>query len=533
MPVLLSNQVHALLQESKIAVSHKYLEKLLLSHPDYPSLLSITDTLDKLGIESASLVVDKERLQEIPVPFLAHLNVKGNEFVVVNEISKVNEVHPQFQDKWDGIIVAVEKSDKWLNEENETWIRKEKVKKTKITAAIVTIVALVCTGVITNFSLAYTGILLTSLIGLGISVLIVQQELGISNPLIEQVCGAGIKNDCKAVLKSNGASLFNGFDWADAGIIYFSSFSVLHLLAVLSGSLLTAPAPLFAAAAVPFIIYSVYYQWRVVKKWCRLCLATVSILLIQAALYWPQIISYDFSLTHISQWLPAGLVLTLSASAWLLWIKPFLKKQKDNREEYFGLVRFKNNANVFTPLLQQQRVADITTFPGDIEIGNPHSSTKIVVACNPYCGPCARAHMLLHTMVEKNDISLRIRFTFKIEEEDDKKTIAVKHMLEVIAGNPGSSPKLARQMLHDWFTWIDYEKFKTAYPVIKRVHVNETMNAMVNWTRTTGIKFTPTVFVNGFELPPQYNINELDAVLKELPAQSLNAVSEEGQYTPV
>jgi len=38
-----------------IPVSKTFLREQLLSHPDYPSLLSITDTLNELHIENTAL----------------------------------------------------------------------------------------------------------------------------------------------------------------------------------------------------------------------------------------------------------------------------------------------------------------------------------------------------------------------------------------------------------------------------------------------------------------------------------------------
>jgi ABC-type bacteriocin/lantibiotic exporter with double-glycine peptidase domain len=65
------------LQKLNIPVSARYIKEKFLSHPDYPSLLSITDSLNELGIENAALVVDKEKLNEIPIPFLAHIYTKA------------------------------------------------------------------------------------------------------------------------------------------------------------------------------------------------------------------------------------------------------------------------------------------------------------------------------------------------------------------------------------------------------------------------------------------------------------------------
>src|SRR5687767_1508904 len=101
------------LQYAGIGVSKKYIDDQLQSHPDYPSLISITDTLDELGIENMSMVVDKERLDELPIPFLAHSPVNGGGFIVINNIEQQIRQDKEFEKNWDGIVVLVEKPASW------------------------------------------------------------------------------------------------------------------------------------------------------------------------------------------------------------------------------------------------------------------------------------------------------------------------------------------------------------------------------------------------------------------------------------
>ena len=112
----LSATVYTWLKELKIPVSKTYLKQQLLSHPDYPSLLSITDTLNELGIDNAAVQVEKEQLGEITTPFLAHLNVNGGEFTVVRNVEDPGI--PDFFNRWGGVIIAAEKSNNWNHAAN-------------------------------------------------------------------------------------------------------------------------------------------------------------------------------------------------------------------------------------------------------------------------------------------------------------------------------------------------------------------------------------------------------------------------------
>lgn len=50
------------LSSMDIKISSALLKEAMQTHPDYPSLLSITDTLDELGIDNAALVINYLRI---------------------------------------------------------------------------------------------------------------------------------------------------------------------------------------------------------------------------------------------------------------------------------------------------------------------------------------------------------------------------------------------------------------------------------------------------------------------------------------
>ena len=66
--------ITALLRASGIKTTNpRDLNLHLASHPEYPSLRSITDTLDYFDINNIAARVDKSSLSQLPRMFLAHL----------------------------------------------------------------------------------------------------------------------------------------------------------------------------------------------------------------------------------------------------------------------------------------------------------------------------------------------------------------------------------------------------------------------------------------------------------------------------
>ena len=517
MALNLEQQVGRWLRSMGINISSSLLREKLQTHPDYPSLLSVTDTLDDLGIDNAALQIEKEWLNEAPLPFLAHNAAKG-EFVIINDIAKQISENPYFEKNWNGTALLAEKTYNWQHTENLERLGKERKRKQTILLALSSVVALAGLCLINNFSWQQTGLLITTLAGCAIAVLIMQHELGISNELTEQLCSAGKHTDCDAVMHSKGSHLSKWLNWADAGIIYFASYSFLLVTLLYTGNAAVIfLLAILSCAAVPFTLFSLYYQWRIVKKWCTLCLLTVSVLWLQFFFLLPVTLSLSkgdtWRLIAPSDLLFTAFTFCTISTAWLLLLNPAFKKNKDLRSKNFFLLRFKNNPDVFVTFLKQQRKADTTPFENDLQLGNPDAAVQIVIACNPYCSPCATAHKTLHELAEATDIGLTIRLSVKPEDNEDKRTIAGKYIMQVV-NKMGTDFK--RNVLHDWYALMDLEKFMKKYPLQKETDIRQQLQAHEQWNKEAKIEFTPTLFINGYQLPRQYRTEDLKNLLKRM-----------------
>ena len=73
-----------------------------------------------------------------------------------------------------------------------------------------------------------------------------------------------------------------------------------------------------------------------------------------------------------------------------------------------------------------------------------------------------------------------------------------------------------RQALIDWYTpdQKDYEMFAAKYSLNGELEMKESkLEAMNKWCREVDISFTPTFFVNGYQLPETYTIEDLKYLL--------------------
>ena len=131
--------------------------------------------------------------------------------------------------------------------------------------------------------------------------------------------------------------------------------------------------------------------------------------------------------------------------------------------------------------------------------GNPAAPYQIVIACNPYCGPCARAHQAIEHLFEKypEKFSVAVRFALQKNDDNDNKVITVKEIMKVAKTKPLESIK-------DWYSLLNLEKFKQLHRT-NGEQVDAAVDKHIIWSKAVDIKATPTIFLNGRRLPELYS----------------------------
>ncbi len=77
--------------------------------------------------------------------------------------------------------------------------------------------------------------------------------------------------------------------------------------------------------------------------------------------------------------------------------------------------------------------------------------------------------------------------------------------------------KNTENLIHYWFELWDLQKFKKKYLVNTDDELGEKLGARHHtWAKEVNITHTPTFFVNGYELPKEYAIDDLLAMVPSL-----------------
>lgn len=434
-----------------------------------------------------------------------------------------------FINSWSGVVLVTETTDNSGEKLYKQNRHNEVVQILKIPALFILALA---TIVINSFALYnlttqsnqlvyYTIITFLKLIGLVVTSLLLWYEVDKANPILQQICTAGSKTNCNAILSSKQSKLFGLISWSEIGFLYFTG-SFLYL--ILNPTASFQIIQLLNIVALPYTIFSIFYQWRIAKQWCVLCLAVQAILLSEfiVALSTSQLKSIPLINQLTNQPINPSFILIPNLQflvsfllPLLFWytLKPNLLKAQENKRNKRSLMRLKYDTRIFNALLPKQKQIVETTNGLGIEIGNPNAENTIIKVCNPYCGPCATAHPEIEAILEANpNVKAKIIFTAS-NKPNDPLVQPVKHLLAIAAQNIEAQTK---QALDDWYLAKEknYEQFALKYPLNgeleKQGFAVEKMN---EWCTKTDISFTPTIFINGYQMPDVYSITDLKYLL--------------------
>ena len=505
------------------------LDYLIERHIESNSLLAVKDVLYEYGVESAAIRKGNYSYSDFETPFISSIqqedwpyanftiitNVNDGQITYLDPIK--NKIIITFLEEFEridkGVVLLIDGSAK-MDESNYT--NNKNKKRREYFVKNIPIYLILATLLITatylflaeSFTWVSLGFLFNSFIGLSIAIVLLWHEVDAHNPFIKEVCGANRKKiNCGAVLSSSN-STFLGISWSIWGFAFMATLFLTQIIYAGEISHLFITSYLSIVVA-PYIIFSIYYQWRVIKQWCPLCLTTQIVLAINFVIGILFIANYSYvKLINYYDLVSFVFLGTLFLVSSYLAI-PILKKANDSKGYEKKWKKLRYNPEIFQALLNKSKTVTMSAENLGVLVGNPNANNEIIKVCHPYCGPCSKAHPELENIIKKNP-DVRIRIIFRPFGETDHQAIApITHLLAV-------QQRLGTQILHnalnDWYlsSKKDYEFFAKKYPMNGELKEQEDkILRMRDWCDQMKVRATPTIFINGKELPDSYLIEEL------------------------
>jgi len=191
------------------------------------------------------------------------------------------------------------------------------------------------------------------------------------------------------------------------------------------------------------------------------------------------------------------------------YVLPLVKQARESKhvERKWKKLRFHPDTFWMT-LAKGNRVTPPPPTLGVI-IGNLDAKHEIIKVCNPYCGPCSRAHPVLEQVVRSNpDVKIRVIFRAS-DKDDDPIRHTAQHFL-AIQEKLGS--EVVKEAMNNWYLMAkkDYDAFARKYPMNGELeNQRHKIVLMKAWCDEWKIRAIPTLFIDGYEYPNEYSIKEL------------------------
>jgi uncharacterized membrane protein/glutaredoxin len=507
--------LYALVKAVKAKVTKQTLKETLLNQPEYPSLFALSQALETWKIENAALRIPAEQLAEVPTPFLAFLKIDGGSYGLVQNITQdaiewqhdkkglQREKLADFAKNYKGTILVAETNEA-SGESNYTENRnKELLNGLRLTFVLVSVLVLMISGFYFSFgsSAAWQVYVLASVkvLGVIVSFLLLWYQVDKNNAFVKNLCQVGKKTNCETILHSKAANLFSWLSWSEIGFFYFTG----TLLALFTNIQVIPLLSLLTLLALPYTLYSLYYQIFVARQYCTLCLTVMGLLWVELAL---APIPLPLSPTGKGELLKLGLCLLIPITFWT-FIKPFFIKSLQVEPLKTELRKFKNNPELFERLLTSQ--PQMPMIPYHLEtiiIGDKNAENTLTMITNPFCPPCARAHEEIEKLIaSKATLNCQVIFT-ATNEETDKRGEVARHLLSLVKDQRAEA-------LHAWYL-ADKKDIKQWKAKFKNVQIDEqTAEEIVAqhnaWCDMAQVTATPTLYLNGYQLPQVYQLADL------------------------
>lgn len=527
----LYNLLRVFLEQQKLQVPTNLLVEVINMQQGRQSFEALREMLLDLGISSKSYQLTLKELSELETPLFVQVNANSkNELAVLQKIGENNYAiyvpsigkkeytQVEFEKIFSGFVLVP-----FTDEYTEEYVKNVtgEVESKNLQKIIGTSVLIITSLLFLTFSflysqadIVYTGcLLILKLTGLGISIQIVKIEMNREDGFIQQVCQ---KSDCHKVLHSKAAHLLPWLSMGDMGMIYFSS----TLLTLFCSLTLNSPEAtysllsLFSFAALPYTLYSVYYQRFKAKAWCPFCLSVMAIFWLKSISFAVWYISHSFNLDVVSLW-NVFIFCTFCSMTWFI-IRHLLMKEGLDRAGKQFVNYVKRNTSLFLASLKEGKQLPI---PTETEIapmmGNANSPHTLHLILSPSCPSCVQLYKEAVKFIAKHPDLVKITIYFKSTDEISADNQVIEWILSAYLKNGiegmnrlyeiwTNLPDKNKKLFEEKAITAQFKLNKQAHS-IRLQHHDRLLQA--------DIAEAPLIFYNEKRVPRWYLFNDLITIL--------------------
>lgn len=526
----LATIIYEWLRLLKTQVTYTGVYDAIQKHPNNKDMRSVIDTLRFCNVDSVSVEIDKKNwtdIAKLTTPFMAYIT--GDKELNIAVVTNLNQSTVSYEHAidgkktcsfvdfckiWTGVAIVAFPSETAQEPKytQNTW-------KEHINAATSAIfMACLVYGIYALFqyyessalwfTTAFT--ILSSIIGLLLCYIMVGHEWNKENSLAKKICDAA-KSNCHSVTTVKQEYFKGLFSWEQLGFLYFGGNLITSLIYMND---LTRVLPLlWAMGLLPFLFtfYSIYYQKFVLKAWCVLCLANVSLFFLQFLVF-----SYGFSNTNIDyssvNYLSYLAIMGLVFGGGIPIFMSLNKLYKEH-QAFLNFKTFKNNESNIDKVLEKETLVIPTSKIKPIILGSPDAAHTLTIITNTYCSPCRTQHKKATqylTEAYSDYINIQIIFSCFAEEKDKDYRISLLFIETYLT----QGVEAAKNLMEVFYNFdAEYDQWLKAYPQYTNIPISKEANDILIqqqvWLYDEQLNYTPAIFLDGHKLSDLYSIDDL------------------------
>lgn len=498
-----------------VKYSREFTNSLFNEHPYKNNMLGLSAMLSDYQVDNKGITVeDKEdALSNLEPPFIAHMN-QG--FVIVTNITPEKIFFRQgnkessmpvgdFKKAWSGSFLIADPDVNsiepgYKNNQKMYFIRQAQKYIYEFSILLLIILGIIYSGLYKDAGLSI--LFLINSLGIYVNYLLLRKQLGVNSDIGDKLCSMIKKSDCNNILTSSASRFMGAISWSEVGSGYFLS----NLLIIIFFPHLISFMALINICALPYTIWSIWYQKFIAKQWCPLCIIVQALLwlvfitcILFGFISWPSFGFWSVTSVFLIYAIP---YLTVT------FLMNLLAKSGNTEKLKYEL----NNARLDEDLLYSQLAkspshkVDKTT--AGILFGNPDARILVTILTNPHCNPCALMHDRVEKLLKKAGHRLCVQYVFKsFSKELDS---SCKFLIATYMNNDMSK---TMGIFSNWFRGGVNSKesfFKANHVDISKKEVSEEYERHSEWIDREGLASTPTILINGRALPKLYKIEDIE-----------------------
>lgn len=505
----MKNILESFLDALEVRYTKKYADSLYDEHPHRGNMYGLQQMLGVYGIRTLGVYLEEKDLTRLNYPCVLHT---GNDFAVALDCDDSRIVswqrgrkqaftHEAFRQEWTGNALVVEEAQEAREPDfglhrREALLSAARSHSLSVLLAMAAVAGLVAHGA----ALPASALWWLALNGLGLCLcaLLLQKQLYGESPYADRVCSLFHQADCDGLLRDGAARVW-GFSWSEVGLGYFAA-------AILVGALCPPAAGVLLGAnlaAMAFGLWSIYYQWRVARRWCVLCVA------VQAVAWTAGLVA----LCGAPYFVP-----TAGTGFWTAWtfaacivsVHGYAAHRQAERERAGAVQRFRSlkaDADVAGALMGRSTHYAVSDADSSILFGNRAARLRITILSNPHCNPCARLHHRVDALLKAHGSDLCVQYVFMAFSERLEDSCRY-----LISRYDPNDPAGTLRAYAEWYAGGKDRYEDIVATQAERLHtpeVEQEVQKHFHWRRTNGLASTPTILVNGYLLPREYELEDL------------------------